>query len=484
MSREARPGTAVGRTAVDRHSSERMVLLTVMLGTMLAPLNSTMIAVALPDVMDEFDVGIASAGWLVTAYLAAMASLQPVAGKIGDRFGRRRLVLGGLILFGFTSVAAALAPNLWLLLAFRVLQAVAGALIVPNGGALMRDAVPEARRGRSFGLVGAGIALAAGLGPPIGGALVEAADWRAIFAINVVLILPALVLGWRCLPHAESRSRESKFDVPGAVLLPLLLVVGALLLMSVGREARVVELVGGLPGGLTIALVIAVLFAVQELRHPDSVFQPRLFRLRAFAAANVSIGFGNLAMYTLLLTVPLLLARRDGASSLETGTVLAALSASMLVLAPAGGRLTDRLGRRLPTTAGLALSVVGAALIAMEGSEIGLTALVIGLILAGSGLSLATPGLQTTAVESVDREQTGAASGVYSTSRYIGSIVGSAIMAGLLGADNGDTSGVGAVFLVVVVASVVATVASLGLRARPASERRNAEAVGSTSKKL
>ena len=144
MSREARPGTAVGRTAVDRHSSERMVLLTVMLGTMLAPLNSTMIAVALPDVMYEFDVGIASAGWLVTAYLAAMASLQPVAGKIGDRFGRRRLVLGGLILFGFTSVAAALAPNLWLLLAFRVLQAVAGALIVPNGGALMRDAVPEA----------------------------------------------------------------------------------------------------------------------------------------------------------------------------------------------------------------------------------------------------------------------------------------------------------------------------------------------------
>ena len=189
-------------------------------------------------------------------------------------------------------------------------------------------------------------------------------------------------------------------------------------------------------------------------------------------------------MYTLLLTVPLLLTQREGASSLETGTVLAALSASMLVLAPAGGRLTDRLGRRLPTTAGLALSVVGAALIAMEGSDIGLTALVIGLILAGSGLSLATPGLQTTAVESVDREHTGAASGVYSTSRYIGSIVGSAIMAGLLGADNGDTSGVGAVFLVVVVASVVATVASLGLRARPASERGDAEAMGRTSKKL
>ena len=142
---------------------------------MLAPLNSTMIAVALPDVMDDFNVGVASAGWLITAYLAAMASLQPVAGKLGDRLGRRRLVLGGLPAFGGTSIGAALAPSLWVLLAFRTLQAAAGALIVPNGAALLPEAVLEERRGSSFGALGAAIALAAGLGPPIGGVLVEAA---------------------------------------------------------------------------------------------------------------------------------------------------------------------------------------------------------------------------------------------------------------------------------------------------------------------
>ena len=149
---------------------ERLVVLTVTLATMLAPLNSTMIAVAMPDIMRHFDAGIATAGWLITAYLVAMASLMPLAGKIGDRFGRRRFVLGGLALFGLASLAAAAAPNLSLLLLFRVLQAVAGALIVPNGAALLRLAVPELRRGRSFGLLGAGVGLAAGLGPPIGGA--------------------------------------------------------------------------------------------------------------------------------------------------------------------------------------------------------------------------------------------------------------------------------------------------------------------------
>jgi MFS family permease len=168
------PETNISGNVVSEERSplaEHLVVVTVALGTMLAPLNSTMIAVALPGVMDDFDAGLASAGWLVTAYLIVMASLQPVAGKIGDRVGRRCLVLGGLTFFGLASLGAAIAPNLWLLLGFRVLQAVAGALIVPNGVALVRAVVPEARRGARFGLMGAGVAMAAALGPTVGGLL-------------------------------------------------------------------------------------------------------------------------------------------------------------------------------------------------------------------------------------------------------------------------------------------------------------------------
>ena len=145
----------------------------------------------------------------------------------------------------------------------------------------------------------------------------------------------------------------------------------------------------------------------------------------------------------------------------------------MIILAPVGGWLADRLGRRLPTTAGLAILTAGTLLIAVGSAEIGLTSLVVGLAVVGSGLALATPGLQTTAVEAADRTQAGAASGVYSTSRYLGSIVGSAIMAGLLGTGGGDTGGTGLVFLVVVVAAVLATASSLGLRARPEAGLRD-----------
>ena len=147
--------------------------------------------------------------------------------------------------------------------------------------------------------------------------------------------------------------------------------------------------------------------------------------------------------------------------------VLATLSASMIVLAPFGGRLADRFGRRLPTVSGLTLLAMGAVPIAIGGAEVSMAALLVGLLLVGSGLALATPGLQTTAVESVASDQAGAAAGVYSTSRYVGSIVGVAMMAGLLGADRGNADGLGLVFIIVLVSGILATIVSLGLRPRP-----------------
>ena len=123
-------------------AGERVAVIAVALTTMLAPLNSTMIAVALPNVMTEFGADVASVGWLVTSYLIAMAALQPVAGKLGDRLGRRRLILGGVAWFGVASLGAATASSLFTLLFFRVQQAVAGAIALPNGAALLREVVP------------------------------------------------------------------------------------------------------------------------------------------------------------------------------------------------------------------------------------------------------------------------------------------------------------------------------------------------------
>jgi len=436
----------------------------VTLSTMLAPLNSTIIAVALPTVTDAFEVGVASTSWLVIGYLVAMASLQPIAGKIGDRLGRGRLILFGIAFFGLASLGAAIAPNLWVLLLFRTLQGVAGALVVPNGAALVREVVPEERRARNFGLIGAAVGVAAALGPPLSGVLIEAAGWRAIFYINLVLIIPALVIGYKQLPRGHSSGDNGRIDTAGAIMLAIILIGIVGLLMSIGRDPSLLVLILG----SLMVIVVIILFAVRETRHPDPIISPGLFGRRAFTSACGAIGLGNLAMYTLLLSVPLLLADRSGFSSLQTGSVLTSLSASMIIMAPFGGRLADRFGRRLPTSVGLALMALGALPLALIGTGITLSSLVGGLAMIGIGLGLSMPGLQTTAVESVSGKEAGVAAGVYSTSRYLGSILGTAILVGFLGADRSDTSGLAVVFVIVFAAAALATLVSLGLRARPA----------------
>ncbi len=432
--------------------------------TVLAPLNSTMIAVALPDVIDDLDVGVPTAAWLVTSYLVAMASLQPLAGSLGDRYGRRRLMLGGLAAFGAASIGAALSPGFSALLGFRVLQAVAIALVLPNGIAIVRDVVPSERRASSFGIIGAASGLAAAGGPPIGGLLVAGAGWQAIFLVNVPVVAFALIMGFKFIPDVPPPNiKRAPFDWIGALLLPALLVGAAAVFMGLASGASL-SLV--LPAAVVV-IVVGLAFLRREMRHRSPIFQPRLFTIRSYAAATTGIAFSNMAMYSLLLAVPLLLTSRGTYGEVEIGFVLLALSIAMLFMTPLGGRLADRLGRRAPTFAGLVMLSLGAFLIATSGEDIDLTVLVIGLAIVGVGVGLSWPGLQTTAVESVGADQTGVASGLYSTSRYFGSIVGSAVLAGLISSDAGDASGIGGVFVLAFVAAILAVIASLFLVARP-----------------
>lgn len=449
---------------------EGLLLVVVALGAVLAPLNSTMIAVALPSITTDLGVGVAATGSLVTAYLIAMASLQPVAGRLGDRLGRRRLILGGLLGFGLTSLGATVAPTLPILILMRIGQAASGAVVLPNGDALLREIVPDERRAGRYGLIGSAIGLAAALGPPLGGVLVDTAGWRAMFAVNLLLVGPAIALGWRGIPRrgdtrgADAGPRAS-FDWPGALLLSTSL-VGLALLLSRGVDAPNTVVAGALVA-LTMLLVF---FAHHELRHPEPVLQPRFFARRAFAAATGGVGLSNLAMYTVLLAIPPLWAGA-GRPSVEIGALLGGMAAAMVVAAPIGGRLADRFGRRWPTVGGLATLTLGAYQIALAGAH-DPTTTALGLVCLGGGLGLATPGLQASALEAVEQKDAGAAAGAYSTSRYLGSIVGSALLAGLAGTTVAS-EGTSTIFTVVVVAAIMATLFALALpHRRPAGPVR------------
>ena len=282
----------------DAQPHVRGVLVGIALGTLLAPLNSTMIAVALPRIVDDFDSSIGTVGWLVTTYLLALAVVQPVAGKLGDRHGRRPFVVGGLIVFGLASLGAAAAPGLTLLIVFRVLQAVSGAVVFPNGAGLIRELVPADRRGGAFGIVGGSVAFAAGLGPLLGGLLLTVGGWRAIFLVNVPVVVAAVAVSWWAVPRRPGIVPATRFDWPGAALLAVVLVGSAVLVIE-SRHAPAT-----LVPGIALLAVLTFVFVRRELRHPDPVLQPRFFANRAFAGSNAAIAASNLAFYTVLLAMP------------------------------------------------------------------------------------------------------------------------------------------------------------------------------------
>lgn len=380
----------------------------VALNGLLAPLNSTMLLVALPDIARDFHANAATTNWLVTAYLATMAVSLAAGGRLGDRFGRRRVIFVGLLGHGLFSVLGTLAPSLLVLALARVGMAASSSIVFPAGAALLREFVGAERRGRAFGAVAAVLTLAAAVGPLLGGGLVLLDGWRAIFVANLPVVAAAFVLAWWALP----------------------------------------------------AMVAA---PATERR---SVLRLDLLRIRPFTAAVAAIAFSNLAMYTTLLAIPVITAARSGLGSESRGALLSALSAGSVVFAPVGGRLADRSGRRLPAVSGMALATAGLALAALAGGSLVLLAAL--LALAGVGLGLAGAGMQTAALEAVPPEAAGSAAGLYSTFRYLGGVAGTGVSAFVF-EWVGPARALTPLMLLLALSALVAGLVSLGL---PAPARR------------
>src|SRR5205814_3214481 len=202
-----------------------------------------MIVVALPQVARDLKVEVAETSWIVTSYLIALAALQPIGGRVGDRLGRRNVMLAALVYFAVASAGAAAAGSIFLRAVFRINQAIAAAALVPNGLGLLREAIPSGRRGAEFGIVSAATAVGATVGPLVGG-LLAAIDWRWIFLVNVPLCAAAFTLSWRVLPPRTARE-TARFDLVGAVGLGLLLLASAWVLVSLGRSVDTVPVVMG-----------------------------------------------------------------------------------------------------------------------------------------------------------------------------------------------------------------------------------------------
>ena len=438
------------------------MLISVGLGTLLAPLNSTMLAVALPDIRADFGVGHAVIGWLVSAYLIAMAVAQPAGGRLGDQLGRVRVFRAGLVLFLVLSLLAAAAPGFELLVLLRTGQAVVGAAIMPTGMAMVRDAAPPGRLGRANGSLGALMAISAAVGPLVGAGLLTLGSWRLLFLVNAVPVALALgALFWlrAAGPQATVEERRARLDWQGAALFVAVLVLLTILLNSLRNPppAALVALAGGGFGAFL------VLFVIRQRLAAVPVVGWELFRQRTFAAATAYVLLTNLVMYTTLLALPFFVREVQGRSIGSVGLMLGVLSALMAVAAPVGGWLADTRGRRAPAMLGAVLAVGGAiylTAVLSEGQSLGVMAG--GVALMGAGVGLGTGAATTAAIEAAPRALSGSSAGTNSMMRYLGSIVGAGILSGLLSTEAA-TPEVGmfrVLFILVAVMAVAALVAA------------------------
>ncbi|MFZ5815856.1 MAG: MFS transporter, partial [Bacillota bacterium] len=326
-----------------------LVLIAATAGATLIPLNTSMLSVAMAPITSAFGVSLPTGAWLVLLYLTIMTSLQPVAGKLGDRYGHARIFLLGLLLFAAASAGAALAPSFGLLIALRALQGLAGSALAPNATALIRLTYPQERVGQALGLYVSVFSLGLTVGPVISGLLISSLGWQAVFWINLPIIFLAGWAGWRALPRGTG-GQTRPFDWQGTSLFTLA-VGGLVVALNLWKEGR-------LPLPLWVALGacglagIALLYI--EERAEDPLLRLSLFRLPGFGVGSAAIFLVHTIFQTILLAVPFLLQEGRGLSAASAGLVLAVFAGLQALLAPVAGRLSDRVGRRaMATAAGL-----------------------------------------------------------------------------------------------------------------------------------
>ncbi|HEX8064082.1 MAG TPA: MFS transporter [Allosphingosinicella sp.] len=404
------------------------------LSMLLSSLGTSIANVGLPAVAEAFGATFQEVQWVVLAYLLAITALIVGAGRLGDMFGRRRLLLAGIGLFTAASALCAASTGLRLLIAARGAQGLGAAIMMALTMASVAEIVPKARTGRAMGLLATLSATGTALGPSLGGLLIAGSGWRAIFLVNLPLGLLALLLGWIHLPADRPGGRKgpARFDVLGAALLASTLTAYALA-MTFGRGSF-----GPVNAALALAAAAGLaLFAFVESRAASPLIRPALFADRRLSASLAQSGLVAALMMATLVVGPFYLSLGLGLPPARAGLVL---SAGPLVAALAGmpaGGLADRFGAGRAVLAGLGAAAAACILLALLPRSLGVAGYIVPMIVLTSGYALFQTANNSRVMADAAADRRGVLSGLLNLSRNLGLITGASAMGAVFAAASG-----------------------------------------------
>jgi EmrB/QacA subfamily drug resistance transporter len=425
----------------------KWVVAATVLGSSMVFLDGTVVNVALPSIGKEFDAGISELQWVLNSYLLALASLILLGGSLGDRFGRKRMFVLGAVWFTAASVLCGLAPSAGWLIAGRVLQGVGGALLAPGSLAILEAGFAREDRSRAIGIWSGLAGVSTAIGPLLGGWLIDAVSWRAVFFLNIPLGIAVVLVSMRHIPESRDESLVGEIDFAGAGLAVLAL--GGIswgLIEGPGRgfDDPIVLL------AFAVGVISIGLFLVREHRAREPMLPLELFRSRTFTAANLLtfVVYGAFGGALFLLTV--LLQTALGYSPLVAGLATLPITIMMLLFSARSGAIAQRIGPRLPLSLGPL--VIAASLLAMH--TIGtdstyLTAVLPCVLLLSVGLVIVVAPVTATTLAAAPDERAGVASAVSNATSRTGQLFAIALLpaiGGLTGSEYDDPSAIVSAF--------------------------------------
>jgi EmrB/QacA subfamily drug resistance transporter len=428
---ETTPAEAPPQT---RHSPW-LVLFALCLGFFMILLDTTIVNIAIPDMIDSLHATLDQILWIINAYVLVYAVLLITAGRLGDLYGPKQLFLVGLTIFTLASAACGIASSPAQLIGFRILQAIGGAMLTPQTLSVITIIFPPARRGAAFGIWGAVAGVATVIGPTLGGYLVTNLGWRSIFYVNVPVGAFAIIMAALVMPNLQL-NRRHQLDLLGTALATI-----GLFLLCYGLIEGQSHDWGKVWGPVTIPMVIVAgllvlsVFMIGQFsaRNTEPLVPVRIFADRNYTLMNGVVAAIAFAMLGLFLSLIIYLQSVLGLSALQAGLAIAPMPLTSMVLAPFAGRLADRIGGKYILLSGLTLWGVGMAIVlasAQVHSNRG--DFIPGLIIGGVGLGCTFAPLQTIAMRTIEPRMAGAASGFINTTRQLGAVIGSASVGALL----------------------------------------------------